>query len=91
MSTHSSTDLRLYFGRKENADQHQKVAVEQQEKWYYSLRKENTDTLEEVAEEERGEVDNDIIWELKKKLMILGPSETINRWQHWRIRWQRHI
>ena len=31
MFTHSSTDLRLYSGRKENADQHQKVAVEQQE------------------------------------------------------------
>ena len=31
MSTHSSTDLWLYSVWKENADQHQKVAVEQQE------------------------------------------------------------
>ena len=43
--------------------------------------KENTDTLEEIAKEVHLEVDNDIIWELKKTLVILGPLETLKHWQ----------
>ena len=43
--------------------------------------KENTDTLEEVTKEVHIEVDNDIIWELNKILVILGPLETLKHWQ----------
>ena len=47
--------------------------------------KENTDTLEEVAKEVHLEVDNDIIWELKKTLVILGPLETLSEPKVWKI------